>query len=799
MMIHPVARRSLPPVSIAAAVLLLTMSSAPTARAQSDANWSSRFGFAGTDGEVFCSTVWNGDLVVGGNFGVAGTIDVAGIALWDGTHWMALGAGLDYSVRALAVWNGSLYAGGWFTSSGSTPLNGIARWDGSAWQDVGGGVGGAIYALLATPAGLVAAGYIEDSYAVPGARNIARWNGTSWSVLGDGLDGVVNGLALHAGQVVAAGEFSSHVALFNGSYWEAVGGGFPDGSEGSILSAVASHGGQLYVGGTFDPVVGGTQLNNIACWDGSQWSALQSGLDGPVQALGEWGGKLAIGGAFMNPIFRFGTWDGYNFEDPGGIGGVGLYGGDYVNTIATSATRLYVSGVINLVAPSTYGNNVFAWDGSAYASLGDGNGLNSEVQSIGKWNGSIYAGGGFNRSFSTGDLNGIARWTGTRWEPLGGGLQTSGYYYLRVNGLDTFNSDLVVTGQFTGAGGEAVHNIARWNGSAWSTFGGGFGSETFRSAVYQGQLWVAGGYEELQGHTTGQIWKWNGTSWQSQASDVGVGFSLVVWNGRLILGGVFSSVAGVPANDVAQWNGTSWSALGAGLNAAVSNLIVYDNELYASGEFSLSGTNPVQGIARWTGTQWVPVGGAVSSNWAAHALGSGAGNLWMGGSWDRIGSTAGFNNIARWDGSWHPLGSGTNGPVRAVFVDGADVWVGGMFSAAGGKLSLRIGKWSAPLTAVAPAPPVRVGIEMEAPSPNPSSGQTRIAFSLPEPGEVRVSLMDVRGRLVASLPQGELAAGDHAIVWDGRARNGERVASGVYWAVVSAGGRRASTRVVRVK
>ncbi len=796
---HPVVRRSLRLAGIAAAALLLTMSSAPSAGAQTDASWYSIFGYAGTDGEVLSSTVWNGNLVVAGNFGVAGTAAVAGVALWDGAQWSAMGAGLEYAARALVVWEGDLYAGGWFTSSGDTPLNGIARWDGSAWQDVGGGAGGAIYALLATPAGLVAAGEFDNSYAVPGARNVARWNGTSWSGLGDGLNAAVYGLALHAGQVVAAGDFSSHVALFNGGFWEGVGGGFPDGSAVSIVNAVASHGGQLYVGGTFDSVVEGTQLNNIACWDGSQWSALQSGLDGPVQALGEWDGKLAIGGSFMNPIFHLGTWDGYNFEYPGGVGGVGWYGGDHVNTIATSATRLYVGGVLTQVAPSTYGNNVFEWDGSEYASLGEGNGLNSEVQSIGKWNGSIHVGGGFSRSFKDGDLNGIARWTGTRWESLAGGLQTSGWFQLRVNGLDTYDNDLVVTGQFSGAGGEAAHNIARWDGSAWSTFGGGFGSETYRSAVYQGQLWVAGGYEELQGHTTGEIWKWTGTNWQSQANDVGVGFSLVVWNGKLILGGVFSSVAGVPANCVAQWDGTSWSALGAGLNAAVSNLIVDNDELYASGEFWMSGTSPVQGIARWTGTQWVPVGGAVSSNWAAHALGSGAGSLWMGGGFDQIGSTPGFSNIARWDGSWHPLGSGTNGAVRAIFVDGSNVWVGGMFSAAGGRQSLRIAMWFDMTTDVAPAQPVLAVIETAASSPNPSSGQSRIAFSLPERGEVRVSIVDLRGRLVASLPQGELAAGEHAIFWDGRAGNGERVASGVYWAVISAGERRGSTRIVRVK
>lgn len=792
-------------VARALSVLALLLALAPVAAvaAPGDENWSGQFGLAGTDNEILSSTVWNGQLVVGGYFGTAGTVAAPCVALWDGTRWQAMGAGLDNGVLSLAVWNGQLYAGGVFGNSGGTALSGLARWDGAAWQDVGGGVYGAVYALLATPDGLVVGGEFQDTAGASSVNNVALWDGSAWSVFGWGLSGgAVYGLERHDGQLAAVGAFPGHVALFNGSDWNLPGGGLPEGVNPSLALAVKSLNGLLYVGGDFDVTIEGTQLLNIAAWDGAAWQALDAGLDGAVHAFAEWDGRLAIGGMAWNPIFHLGVWDGQWFSYLAGIGGVGWGGGDYVNTLAIGGGRLYVGGALNQVGDDIYGTNVFAFDGTGYSPVGDGGALYGNVRSFGKWNGSLYAGGSFSRSSSSGSLNGIARWTGSRWESLAGGLQAGPYYELRVNGIDTIGSDLLLTGQFDHAvDGTPLHNIARWNGSAWTSPGGGFASETYRSLVYQNETWVAGGYQDLQNHATGHLWKWNGAAWQAQGGgDFGVPFAMVVWNGKLIIGGAFGSVAGVPANNVAQWNGSGWSPLGAGFNAAVVNLIVSDGQLYAAGEFWLSGSNSVPGLARWDGTQWVPVGGGLTSNWAAFALATGGG-LWVGGSWDHIGSTTGLQNAARWDGAaWHPLGSGTNGPVFAMYVDGPDVWVGGMFSQAGGQMSWHVGRWTTAASGVpATDDAAHLAFRLPPPVPNPSTGEVSVSFSLPQSASGSLRIYDVRGRLVTTLAQGSLAAGRSALAWDGRASDGTAVASGVYWAVLDADGRRAATRLVRLK
>ena len=61
-------------------------------------------------------------------------------------------------------------------------------------------------------------------------------------------------------------------------------------------------------------------------------------------------------------------------------------------------------------------------------------------------------------------------------------------------------------------------------------------------------------------------------------------------------------------------------------------------------------------------------------------------------------------------------------------------------------------------------------------------------FSLSRPSLVRASLFDVQGRLVRTLHDGALAAGDHVIGWDGRRSGGAAAASGVYWLRVQSEG-----------
>jgi serine protease len=66
-------------------------------------------------------------------------------------------------------------------------------------------------------------------------------------------------------------------------------------------------------------------------------------------------------------------------------------------------------------------------------------------------------------------------------------------------------------------------------------------------------------------------------------------------------------------------------------------------------------------------------------------------------------------------------------------------------------------------------------------SENPSRGKATISLRMSRPGNVRVQLYDVSGRLVRTLDQGSYPAGERVVRWDGKDDRGERVGSGVYF------------------
>jgi hypothetical protein len=83
------------------------------------------------------------------------------------------------------------------------------------------------------------------------------------------------------------------------------------------------------------------------------------------------------------------------------------------------------------------------------------------------------------------------------------------------------------------------------------------------------------------------------------------------------------------------------------------------------------------------------------------------------------------------------------------------------------------------LTAIGEAPP-RSALALAA-APNPFNPQTVLTFALAAPGQVTLRAYDLAGRAVRTLIHGgELAAGPHAIRWDGRDDRGRHLPSGTY-------------------
>ncbi|MDE2730256.1 MAG: family 10 glycosylhydrolase [Bacteroidota bacterium] len=92
--------------------------------------------------------------------------------------------------------------------------------------------------------------------------------------------------------------------------------------------------------------------------------------------------------------------------------------------------------------------------------------------------------------------------------------------------------------------------------------------------------------------------------------------------------------------------------------------------------------------------------------------------------------------------------------------------------------------------------PERPDMVLEA-YPSIFSDKVIIAYSLDEPADVSIEVVDIVGRTVRRLIGAQRrSSGDHTITWDGYGGAGPSLASGMYWVVISGSGHRIARPVV---
>ena len=97
---------------------------------------------------------------------------------------------------------------------------------------------------------------------------------------------------MYNGELYAAGYFdfadgpANNIVKWNGTNWSAVGTGIDYAWAENWVYALIVYNGELYAGGHFMSA-GGNQVNNIAKWNGTEWSAVGTrlGSNGSQKAL----------------------------------------------------------------------------------------------------------------------------------------------------------------------------------------------------------------------------------------------------------------------------------------------------------------------------------------------------------------------------------------------------------------------------------------------------------------------------------------------------------------------------------
>lgn len=335
------------------------------------------------------------------------------------------------------------------------------------------------------------------------------------------------------------------------------------------------------------------------------------------------------------------------------------------------------------------------------------------ASTIAEYQGELFVGGAFTYAGDHADVGKIARWDGSEWHRLGDGISATfgggSPNASSVRALADFGGELHVAGIFDIAGAESVVNLARWNGTRWADVGGGIFGTLNALISFGGKLYI-GGSGLNNGACNGGICAWNGSAFEPVGGGiVGDVNALVIYQGDLVAAGSFSSAGGVNARGLARWDGTSWSAVGGGVGSSsqgVIDAVARGNDLYVGGNFQSVGSSPVtsaRAVARWNGSSWSALGTGIEGGAFGEVRGLAlvGGAVYATGNFDTAGGLN-ANSIARWTGSaWEPVGLGLreisvltpalgSGNDLHVAGDGR-LYVAGNFKIAGTRYSTNLG------------------------------------------------------------------------------------------------------------
>jgi hypothetical protein len=649
----------------------------------------------GTDGPVLALTVFNNNLIVGGDFDEAGNLGFNSryIAAWNGSAWFnlsssGLGAFEDptanYKITALAVFNNQLIAGGRIPI-GSESWRTVFRLNGTAWEDIT----SPDWFGHQVPAPQFLQVFDEDGpgpvlpllYAQCSIRTslseaaFQHWNGSVWTDLecyawadcyaatitnGDGLVVGTGGGNIHCDHGNEVVDGYDRVTSWDGESWTPLGGGIGsfEYDPAERVTALREFNNSLYAAGNFGEA-GGLPVSNMARWNGSDWFGTGIFFSGNgyrgINEMRVYNGDLVVGGDFnlleqvvsgepVNHLARFNgtTWSAFTTVTE-------------LRALATLGSRLVMGGTFNHISDQPGSDDVqylAAWNGLEVTHVGHG--VNGPVHAL-----KSYIAGGDSRLVVGGEftyagdaltginVSRIAEWSQPQffpgsWSALGNGFNG------RVLAIERYGTGTVAAGEFTaaGTGSPSFNRLARWSGSPpfWNAMGTGFNAPV----------------RALKSYTQN--------------------FSTL----NLVAGGDFTTANGAAANRIAIWSDTGgmiteWTPLGGGFNNSVHAIERHNNSTYAAGAFTASGVTAINHVARWNGSSWENVGGGLNGN--VYALRSSGGFLYAACEV----TVGGGLTASRWDGtSWTSLDGGvTDGGAYAILPYQTELVFGGSFERAG--------------------------------------------------------------------------------------------------------------------
>ncbi len=368
------------------------------------------------------------------------------------------------------------------------------------------------------------------------------------------------------------------------------------------------------------------------------------------------------------------------------------------------------------------------------------------------------------------EAHSIARWDGTEWHSLAGGLTASNAPNNEIRAVLGLGTDLYAGGEFDSIGGIRAKNVARWDGFEWHAV-----DETIKAFpvhamfVYQGELYVSGVFDMAVAKLVNGSWVRVGSD-----TDYAGGSSMTVFQNDLYVGGF---------ERVMKWNGSSWSVLG--LNPwpehIYAALATFGNSLYAS-VYSPYNTNL---IARFKDGVWEEIlTPRLHKSYGAFSnFGS---TLIAGGTHEAFDTSDGVvpaNGLAVWDGSsWHSGPGGVQAIVSGFTIIDSTLYAAGSFQFEGDSATYGVARLLLPNDVTGGQPHVPREFALGQNYPNPFNPSTTFTFSLPSKAFVSLKVFDELGREVSTVFAQEMPPGVYSRHW-----NADGLSSGTYFYRLRAG------------
>jgi len=310
---------------------------------------------------------------------------------------LCTGQTMDGVMVDFEQFNDTIYGTGFFAQTCGNAANHVAKWNGSEWETAGFEFPHDGNSLRTIGNELYGVTYVDS----PTDSNwLYRYDGTNLTTVGDGVYlttatnfsnlGNIYDVIEYNGEIYICGEFDrvgtqqiSGIARWDGQNWSAVGAGL----SGNIMNSaplmfphqMTVFNGELYVVGNYR-FADGIEVNGIARWNGSNWSAVGDGFNGTVYGVGSFNNELYVGGSFTesNGVMfnRIAKWNGTSWVSAG----FGFTDANpffiFIHTFYQANNGLYIGGGLKEVAidngPSMACGGVVYYDGTSIETFSGG-------------------------------------------------------------------------------------------------------------------------------------------------------------------------------------------------------------------------------------------------------------------------------------------------------------------------------------------------------------------------------------------------------------------------------------------